>query len=80
MQRKWSELIHRHNKQDEVTGSGNGHANGKATEELAEDPSENAAASFRIELLPMEDIYRARGDHESAARLQHQQGGRDGPQ
>jgi hypothetical protein len=61
MQRKWSELIHRHAKQEEVHGSSNGKTNGKATLDLLEGPVAEGAASFHIELLPAEDVYRTAG-------------------
>ena len=61
MQRKWSELIHRHVKQDEVHGRSDGKTNGKATLGLLEGPVVEGAASFHIELLPAEDIYRTAG-------------------
>jgi hypothetical protein len=72
MQRKWSELMHRHNQQDEVIASGirsngkgekeNGaHQAAPATEETSADPVREGVASFPIELSPVEDIYRAAG-------------------
>lgn len=61
MQRKWSELIHRQAKQEEVHGSSNGKTNGKATLDFLEEPVVEGAARFHIELLPAEDVYRSAG-------------------
>ena len=73
MRRRWLELAHWHNKQDGLSGSGNGHGNGKhekenrapqvapPTEETPADPAGEGVASFQVELLPMEDIYRTAG-------------------
>jgi DNA-binding transcriptional MerR regulator len=65
MQRKWSELVYRHNKQDE----GNGDA-GKAENAMlptalaaatAHEVSVEVGAAFHIELLSPEDVYRTAG-------------------
>jgi hypothetical protein len=72
MQRKWSELMHRHDKQDEANGSGNGNTNSKSEREnpapharAAEGPSaepvREKVASFPVELVRVEDIYRTAG-------------------
>jgi hypothetical protein len=73
MQRKWLGLANWHNKQDGLSGSGNGNSNGKGekgshtsvtappTVKTSADPVEKGVASFEVELLPMEDIYRAAG-------------------
>jgi len=67
MQRKWSELVYRHNRRDE--GSGNGDA-GKAengavpaalgTEAVRNDVRE-VGTGFQVELLSAEDVYRTAG-------------------
>lgn len=68
MQRKWSELMHRHDKQDEANGNTNGkdeaenrapHA--RATEESSADPVREGVAGFPVELVRVEDIYRTAG-------------------
>ncbi len=73
MQRKWSELIHRHNEKekDEVTGSGN--SNGKdepehrapqavfPTKGAAADPAGARVESSPVRLVRVEDIYRTAG-------------------
>src|SRR5579863_150788 len=67
MQRKWSELVHRHNKQDESSGNGDAGraesgtipavlANGATRDTVTE-----VSTSFHIELLPAEDVYRTAG-------------------
>ena len=73
MRHKWLELAHWRNKQDGLSGSGNGNSKGKGekgnptpqvappTERTPADPAEESGASFQVELLPMEDIYRAAG-------------------
>lgn len=73
MRRKWLDLVHWHNKQDSLSGSGNGHSNGKGekgnrapevappTKKTPVDPAGEGVASFQVELLPMGDIYRAAG-------------------
>jgi hypothetical protein len=68
MQRKWSELMHRREKQDEPAGNGIGkgerenHAPqaGAAVEPLA-DSKQHGVASFPVELARVEDIYRTAG-------------------
>ncbi len=66
MQRKWSELVYRHSRQDE--GDGNGAAAGKAetgpgqatlVTEAARDMVKEAG--FHIELLSAQDVYRTAG-------------------
>lgn len=67
MQRKWSELVYRHNKQDE--GNGNGEAgraeNGAAPAGLGTEAPRSVVrevgAGFQIELLSAEDVYRTAG-------------------
>ena len=73
MRHKWLELAHWNNKQDGLSGSGNGNSKGKGekgnptsqaappTEGTPADPAEEGGASFQVELLPMEDICRAAG-------------------
>ena len=68
MQRKWSELMHRREKQDEPAGNSNGEGvrenrapqAGAAVEPLA-DPMHDGVASFPVELARVEDIYRTAG-------------------
>jgi hypothetical protein len=72
MQRKWSELIHRHSQEDAVTGNVNGrdHGNGKQdtgtarvalpTETVADPPKETVTC-FPVRLVRVEDIYRISG-------------------
>jgi hypothetical protein len=55
MARKWFELGHRSNSQEGLNGNGN--SNGKGETALRAP----TVASFQVELLPMEDIYRAAG-------------------
>ncbi len=69
MQRKWSELVYRHNKQDE--GNGNGEArkveneNGAVPAALGTEAARNVVrevgTGFQIELLSAEDVYRTAG-------------------
>lgn len=66
MQRKWSELVYRHNKQDE--GGGNGEAgkaeNGVPAARVTETPGavvRETGMSLPIELLSAEDVYRTAG-------------------
>jgi hypothetical protein len=61
MQRKWSDLIHRHNQQDGVMPSGNGDSNSKTTEQTPANRLKEEVAGFQVELLPVEDIYRTAG-------------------
>lgn len=73
MQRKWLELAGWRDKQDGLSGSSNGNSSGKsegwnrASEasprkaKTPADPASEGAASFPVELLPVEDIYRAAG-------------------
>jgi hypothetical protein len=67
MQRKWSELVYRHNKQDGGTPNGDG---GKAENgpvpttlapEAAREVVREADTGFHIELLSAEDVYRTAG-------------------
>lgn len=60
MQHKWSDLIHRNDRQNEPTATGNGTSKAVAADELSADAKERVD-SFRVELLPVEDIYRAAG-------------------
>src|SRR5580704_12107299 len=70
MRRKWSELMHRHNEQDEVSGNGNN--DGKGMDENCPPRSGEAKASaasgvreelasFPATLIRVEDIYRSAG-------------------
>lgn len=73
MRHKWLELAHWHDKQNGISGSGNGNNDGKGekgngapeaappTEKTPADAAGEGGASFQAELLPMEDIYRAAG-------------------
>jgi hypothetical protein len=73
MRHKWLELAHWHHKPDDLGGSGNGNSVGKdekgrptpqvapPTERTPAAPAEQSGASFQVELLPVEDIYRAAG-------------------
>jgi hypothetical protein len=71
MRHKWLELAHWRNKPDGLSGSGNGNSKGEKgnptpqvappTERTPADPAEEDGASLQVELLPMEDIYRAAG-------------------
>jgi hypothetical protein len=69
MQRKWSELMHRHGKQDEVDDRTNGDAKlpnsapqmALATDETSADLGRGKLASFHIEVFSAEDIYRTAG-------------------
>ncbi len=75
MQRKWLELAGWRDKADglSLSGNGNGNGNGKSErwnrapeitmrkEKALANPTVEGAASFPVELLPMEDIYRAAG-------------------
>jgi hypothetical protein len=73
MQRKWLGLAPWHSKQGSSNGNGDGIGNGESgrgnrppgqgsqTTNAPSDPAEEDAESFQIELLPVEDIYRAAG-------------------
>ncbi|HTA25242.1 MAG TPA: hypothetical protein VK763_17035 [Terriglobales bacterium] len=68
MQRKWSELMHRREKQDEPAGNSNGEGEREnpapqaaaAVERLA-NPMQDGVASFPVELARVGDIYRTAG-------------------
>jgi hypothetical protein len=73
MQRKWFDLTHRNNTQDGLSGNGSENSSSKSEtvkhvpeapppmEKTPAEPAGESAASSPIELLPMEDIYRAAG-------------------
>lgn len=71
MRHKWLELAHWRNKPDGLSGSGNGNSKGEKgnptpqaaspTERTPADPADEDGASLQVELLPMEDVYRAAG-------------------
>lgn len=73
MRHKWLELAHWHHKLDDLSASGNGNSKGKGekgspgpgvappTDGTPADSAEESGARFQVELLPMEDIYRAAG-------------------
>jgi hypothetical protein len=62
MERNWLGLPHWNSKQEASSASGNGNSNGAASpaEKLSAGAGTGAAA-FEVDLLPMEDIYRAAG-------------------
>jgi hypothetical protein len=68
MQRKWSELMHRREKQDEPAGNGNGKGvrenrapQASAAVEALANPMQDGVARFPVELARVEDIYRTAG-------------------
>lgn len=67
MQRKWSELVRRHNEQEKVSGNGNGDSKGKEEHGAAESAVSSAGGardeitSFPAKLVRVEDIYRIAG-------------------
>jgi hypothetical protein len=73
MRSKWLGLVHKDDERDSVNGNGDARSNDKGdlgnrapapappTEHASAVPAEESAASSPIELLPMEDIYRAAG-------------------
>jgi len=73
MRHKWLEIAHWRNQPDGLSGSGNGNSVGKGEkgnptpqvapppERTPSAPAEQSGASFQVELLPTEDIYRAAG-------------------
>ncbi|HKN24006.1 MAG TPA: hypothetical protein VJX72_04095 [Candidatus Acidoferrum sp.] len=73
MRSKWLGLVQKDDKQDSVNGNGDGRSNERGdlgnrapvpvpqAEHASADAAEESAVSSPIELLPMEDIYRAAG-------------------
>lgn len=73
MRSKWLGLVHKDDERDSVNGNGDARSSDKGdlvnrapvpapqTEHVSAAPAEESAASTPIELLPMEDIYRAAG-------------------
>ena len=64
MQRKWSELVYRHNKQDGGNGDGGKAENGPVPAALAPEAAREVweeDTGFHIELLSAEDVYRTAG-------------------
>jgi len=73
MPRKWFEMGHKDENQDSLQGNGDGNGTGKSetvarapvptprAEQVTAKPVEESAANSQIELLAMEDIYRAAG-------------------
>ncbi len=73
MRHKWLDLAPWHHKQDSPGESANGNSNGKGRrgnhapqvdtppEQTPADPARESGASFEVELLPMQEIYRAAG-------------------